>query len=147
MGKAFNIRDYRPADYRGVLALWQLTGLGGAHRGDNEKTIELSLTLGGKLLLVEEAATTAIVGTSWMTFDGRRLHLHHFGIKPELQHTGIGTDLAIESLAFAKEKKIQIKLEVHKDNFKAINLYQKLGFEYLGDYDVYIIRDVENMKF
>lgn len=146
MSKPYIIRDYRPSDYRGVLGLWQLTGLGGAHRGDNEKTIDLSLSIGGKLLVVEDAATTIIVGTSWMTFDGRRIHLHHFGVKPELQHTGIGTDLAIASLKFAKEKKIQIKLEVHKDNQKAINLYKKLGFEYLGDYDVYIIRDVENVK-
>ena len=146
MGKPYIIRDYRSTDYRGVLALWQFTGLGGAHRGDNEKTINLSLSIGGKFLVAEEKATTNIVGTSWMTFDGRRFHLHHFGVKPELQHTGIGTDLAIASLAIAKEKKIQIKLEVHQDNVKAINLYKKLGFEYLGDYDVYIIRDVESIK-
>jgi len=146
MGKPYIIRDYRPSDYRGVLGLWQLTGLGGAHRGDNEKAIDLSIGIGGKFLVVEEAATSNIVGTSWMTFDGRRIHLHHFGIKPDHQKTGIGTELAIASLVFAKEKKVQIKLEVHKDNHKAINLYKKLGFEYLGDYDVYIIRDVENLK-
>lgn len=146
MAKPYNIREYCPNDYRGVLTLWQQTGLGGAHRGDNEKTIALSIALGGKFFVVEDTATDTIVGTSWMTFDGRRLHLHHFGIQPQLQQTGIGTDLAIESLAFAKEKKIQVKLEVHKDNLKAINLYRKLGFEYLGDYDVYIIRDVEGLK-
>lgn len=146
MGKPYIIRDYRPSDYRGVLGLWQLTGLGGAHRGDNEKTIDLSISIGGKFLVVEEAATSNIVGTSWMTFDGRRIHLHHFGVIPGHQKSGIGTELAIASLAFAKEKKVQIKLEVHQDNHKAINLYKKLGFEYLGDYNVYIIRDVENMK-
>jgi ribosomal protein S18 acetylase RimI-like enzyme len=37
---------------------------------------------------------------------------------------------------------MHIKLEVHKDNVKALGLYKKAGFGYLGDYHVYIIRDI-----
>ncbi len=145
MDTRFTIRDYRPTDYRGVLTLWQATGLGGAHRGDNDRVIANTLELGGKLLVIEDTESQEIVGTSWMTFDGRRINLHHFGVKPHLQHTGLGKKLAKASLAFAKHLGYQIKLEVHQDNTNAIALYTKLGFTYLGDYDVYIIRDYEGL--
>lgn len=147
MDTRFTIRDYRPSDYRGVLTLWQATGLGGAHRGDNDRVIANTLELGGKLLVIEDTESQEIVGTSWMTFDGRRIGLHHFGILPRLQHTGLGKKLAQASLAFAKYKGYQIKLEVHRDNTNAIALYTKLGFTYLGDYDVYIIRNYDGLEF
>ena len=38
----------------------------------------------------------------------------------------------------------QVKLEVHSINLKAINLYKKLGFKHLGEYNVYITRDISN---
>ncbi len=39
-----------------------------------------------------------------------------------------------------------VKLEVHRSNKRAIELYKKAGFSYLGDYDVYIIRDATTVK-
>jgi ribosomal protein S18 acetylase RimI-like enzyme len=137
------IRDYRAADYPAITDLWLKTGLGGAHRGDNQKIIEKSIKMGGKLL-VAESDDGRILATSWMTFDGRRIHLHHFGVMPSFQKRGIGRKLAIESINFAKKKGFQMKLEVHKTNNEAIQLYSKLGFSYLGDYLVYIIRHYEN---
>jgi len=83
-----------------------------------------------------------IIGSSWLTSDGRRLYLHHFGIIPEYQGRGLSKLLLEESLAFAKEIDQQIKLEVHQNNNIAKNLYTKAGFKYLGDYEVYIIRDI-----
>ena len=47
-------------------------------------------------------------------------------------------------MRFIREKGFQVKLEVHVTNLKAINLYKKYGFEYLGDYKVYIIRDIND---
>lgn len=134
------IRDFKSADFEGLMEVWLLTNLGNAKRGDNLEIIEQSIEMGGKMLVVE--SSSKIIGTSWMTFDGRRIHLHHFGIHPDYQHKGLGLLLAKESLKFVKKKGYQVKLEVHKDNQKAINLYKKLGFNYLGDYDVYIIRDI-----
>lgn len=133
------IRDYKPSDYPAIEDLWNQTGLGGAQRGDNQQTIELSLKIGGKLLVVVNK-NRVLVATSWMTFDGRRLHLHHFGVLPSFQRQGIGKLLALQSIAFAREKNIQIKLEVHRSNEAAIQLYKSLGFSFLGDYLVYIIR-------
>jgi [ribosomal protein S18]-alanine N-acetyltransferase len=140
--KGIAIRDYCPEDYSDILTLWSLTGIDGAQRGDNQEIIEHSIKLGGKLI-VAELSKKQIVGTSWITFDGRRLHLHHFGVHPEYQRKGIGTLLTRETLSFAKAKGFQIKLEVHQTNLPAIALYKKHGFTYLGDYDVYIIRDVK----
>jgi len=135
------IRDFHSTDFDGLMEVWQLTGLGSAQRGDNLGIIEQSINMGGKMLMVENL-NGKIIGTSWMTFDGRRIHLHHFGVHPDYQRKGIGLMLANESLKFVKEKGYQVKLEVHKNNQAAIELYKKLGFTYLGDYDVYIIRDL-----
>jgi [ribosomal protein S18]-alanine N-acetyltransferase len=133
------LRDYRPDDFAAIMDLWADTGLGGAQRGDDQLIIEQSIAMGGKLL-VAESDDGALLGTSWMTFDGRRIHLHHLGVLPSYQRRGIGRLLSIASIDFAREKGIQIKLEVHRSNTAAIALYKNLGFKYLGDYDVYIIR-------
>lgn len=143
----YTIRDYKNDDYRKLNELWIETGLGGAQRGDNAKIIEQSINLGGKLLVLENNDSTEIIGSSWMTFDGRRIHLHHIGVKPTYQNRGFGKMLTQESLKFAKEKGFQIKLEVHQSNVKAIEIYKKLGFTFLGDYDVYIVRDLNSLSF
>jgi len=87
-----------------------------------------------------------ITGTSWITFDGRRLHLHHFGITPAHQGRKLSALLLKESLRTVKEKGYQVKLEVHRTNETAVRIYKKAGFEYLGDYDVYIIRDIQSIE-
>lgn len=140
-----HIRDYKPEDYEQVQKVWAESGVGGAHRGDNKEIIEDSLRLGGKLLVLEDTKSKELLGTSWMTFDGRRIHLHHIGVLPEHQNRGYGTRLTQKSLEFAKEKGYQIKLEVKDDNLKAIEIYKNLGFKRLGDYDIYIVRDLDQI--
>ncbi len=137
------IRDYKPEDYPAITDLWLKTGLGGAHRGDNKQIIEKSIKMGGKLLIAE-GEDKRLLATSWMTFDGRRIHLHHFGVLPAFQGRGIGRKLTMESIKFAKNKGFQIKLEVHKTNTEAIKLYTQLGFSYLDDYLVYIVRSYDD---
>ncbi|MGM0612996.1 MAG: GNAT family N-acetyltransferase [Bacteroidota bacterium] len=134
------IRDYQKGDYEGLIKVWETTGVGSKKRGDNEQVIVQSIDMGGKMLIMEQDNT--IIGTSWMTFDGRRLHLHHIAVLPKYQNLGYGKLLTKKSILFAKEKGYQIKLEVHKKNIKAIKLYEQLGFKYLGDYDIYIIRNL-----
>lgn len=141
----FLIRGYREGDFDSIARFWESSGMGSPERGDTRKVVEDTIKLGGNLLVLEEKGTERICGTSWMTFDGRRILLHHFGILPEFQGTGLSKILLNESLQFVKSKGVQVKLEVHSNNFKAINLYKKFGFRHLGDYTVYIIRDVENL--
>lgn len=140
-----SIRDYRKGDFDQIAAVWEITEIGGHQRGDTEKTVEESLHLGGRMLVMESRITGRICGTSWMTFDGRRTHLHHFGILPVYQGKGLAKLLLKESLRHISEKGYQVKLEVQTSNFKAINLYRKAGFEHLGDYQVFIIRNVANL--
>jgi ribosomal-protein-alanine N-acetyltransferase len=141
----FIIREYREGDFDGIVRFWELTEMGSPERGDNREIIENTIRIGGSLLVLEEKGSGKISGTSWMTFDGRRILLHHFGILPEFQGYGLSKILLKESLQFIKSKGYQVKLEVHSTNYKAINLYKKFGFRHLGEYNVYIIRDISNL--
>jgi ribosomal protein S18 acetylase RimI-like enzyme len=129
-----------------MILLWENLGLGGAQRGDNEKIIRQTIDLGGQLLVMVDSNNNTIIGTSWLTVDGRRTYIHHFGIHADYQGNGLANNLLDASLKMAKSFGMQIKLEVHKDNAKALNLYSKAGFAYLGDYNVYIIRDISCIK-
>ena len=141
------IREYHKGDFNAIMDLWIATGLSRPERGDDEATVERSIEIGGRMLVMcAESPAQEIIGTSWMTFDGRRLHLHHFGIDPSFQRRGLARELLRESLRFVKEKGYQVKLEVHRSNAVAVELYRKAGFEYLGDYDVYIIRDIQSIE-
>jgi ribosomal protein S18 acetylase RimI-like enzyme len=142
MQPEFFIREYTVDDYPEMISLWESLGLGGAHRGDDEIIIQRTIEMGGKLLLMFDKDTDLLIGTSWLTVDGRRTYLHHFGIHADYQGRKMADYLLEASLKFAKSTGLQIKLEVHKNNEKALGLYQKAGFTYLGDYHVYIIRDI-----
>jgi [ribosomal protein S18]-alanine N-acetyltransferase len=139
------IREYCPPDFDEINQLWQDIGLGGSFRGDDEKTIEATLKAGGKLFVLQNLSSGEIIGTSWLTTDQRRIYLHHFGIKTAFQGKGLAWLLMEKSMDFARSACMQIKLEVHKDNQKAIQLYEKWGFKYLGKYFVYIVRDYKSM--
>lgn len=130
------IRDYKPDDFPMVAELWKETGIFAGERGDTPEMILQCNRHGGKFLVLEDPGEAGIAGTSWMTFDGRRLYLHHFAIAPRLQGKGFGRRLAIESLRFAREKGFPVKLEVHRDNLPALNLYRSLGFESFGDFEI-----------
>jgi len=139
------IRDYKKEDYHQIVSLWEMTDLGNPVRGDDEGTIKRTIKAGGKLIVMELRSSYQIIGTSWMTYDGRRIMLHHFGILPDYQGKGLSNILLKESLRWVKEKGVQVKLEVHSSNQRAINLYQKFGFNRLGEYNVYIIRDISKL--
>ena len=136
------IRDYHPEDYPVIESLWKKTGIYTVERCDSAELILRCNEAGGKFLVLEESSTGQVMGTSWMTWDGRRLYLHHFAIDPRLQGKGFGRRLALESLAFARKMNCPVKLEVHQKNIPAVNLYRSLGFEVFQDYDIYMILDL-----
>ncbi len=142
----FFIRDYWAADYPHVADIWERAGISTPERGDTAEVIENTLRRNGRLLVMVDKASDTVVGTSWLTNDGRRLTMHHFAIDPKFQGAGLSKPLLRESLKIAKEIGLQIKLEVHRDNMRAIHFYEKAGFKRLGDYDVYIIRDLNEIK-
>ncbi len=135
------IRDYRQSDFPQVEVLWKETCIYTEERGETDTIIQRCNSHGGKFLVMEDPATSLIVGTSWLTFDGRRVLLHHFAIKPSSQGKGLGQSLALESLKFARELDCPMKLEVHQDNQPAISLYKSLGFLAFEDYNIFMILD------
>lgn len=139
------IRDYRTSDYPEIAKLWLAADMDNPVRGDNQETIDRTLKLGGKFLILESVSTRQIIGTSWMTYDGRRIMIHHFGILPEFQGKGYAKILLKESLKFCKKVGVQVKLEVHSQNINAVSLYTKFGFKQLPGYNIYIIRDISKL--
>lgn len=133
------IRDFQGGDYPGLMDLWAKLGLSRPERGDDLKVIEETLRLGGKLLVAE--SENKIIGSAWITNNGRRLYLHHMGVARDLQRQGIGQMLMDFVNDFAAEKKLQIKLEVHQENQNAQKLYRSNGFTLLEGYDVLIRRN------
>ena len=142
MGKHYVIRDYKKSDYASLINLWNRTGLNTPGRGDNETVINRTLSMEAKLFILVKN-NGILVGSTWITTDGRRLYMHHFGILPEYHGLGLGKMLLKRTLQYAKAKGMQIKLEVHRDNEIAKKMYLKAGFKYLGDYQIYIIRDTQ----
>ncbi|GAB4322033.1 MAG: hypothetical protein Kow00127_14590 [Bacteroidales bacterium] len=134
------IRDFTEQDYPELMQLWESTGLGNPARGDDLTVITRTLSMGGKMLVMINPDDGRLIGSSWITNDGRRLYLHHFGILPPYQHKGLARKLLDASLEFAGQTGLQIKLEVHQTNTRAVELYKRAGFKDLGDYRVYIIR-------
>ena len=135
------IRDYREIDFASLLEMWKDTRLAQPERRDDAASIKRCNDLGGRLLVMEEAGSGRIIGSSWMTWDGRRIYLHHFGIHPDWQNQGHGTKLAVASLNWISSMGRQVKIEVHRENWAAIRLYKKLGFFAFEDYDIYMIRE------
>lgn len=140
MSTNIKIRDYRKDDYNDVIELWQLTGMAGDERKDDASVIERTIRNGGKLLILEKTGT--LIGTSWLTHDNRRTFLHHFGIHPKFQGKGYANALMDASMEYIEELGMQVKLEVHKENFKALNLYRKYKFIDFDKYELMMKRDI-----
>jgi ribosomal protein S18 acetylase RimI-like enzyme len=138
----FRVRDYGPGDFPQVEAVWREAGMAAPKRGDSAEVVDRTLRHeGARLFVLEDGETGRLAGTSWMTCDGRRIHLHHFAVAGEWRGRGLAKILLEASLRHVRAEGIQVKLEVHKANGPAVGLYRKAGFETIGDYEVYIIRD------
>ena len=135
------LREYRPDDFPQVEQLWKETGVFRPERGDNSETILRCNGQGGTFLILEDETTQRIIGTSWLSWDGRRIHMQYFAVSPSMQGRGYGRLLAEESMAFARSKKAPVKLEVHRNNIQAIRLYKSMGFKILEGYEVYLVHD------
>lgn len=136
----FTIIEYNPAMFDQVNEFWNETNLGGSYRGDSATIVSNTLKAGGHLpILINN--DNEVIGTAWLTNDKRRTYIHHFGIKKEYRKRGLATFLLQFCMELANDDGYQVKLEVHKDNAIAVNLYQNFGFKYLGDYEVMIKRE------
>lgn len=86
----------------------------------------------------------------WNTFDSGTIC--QIGVHPDIQHSGLGSELMTEVIKDAKAKKVRtLTLEVRESNTKAINFYKKNGFKIShckeqyytnGDNAIYMILEV-----
>jgi ribosomal-protein-alanine N-acetyltransferase len=125
--------------YSEITRLWEITGVTNPARGDTLEVVRQTLAGGGKIILVREDGKA--VGTVWLTSDFRRLYIHHMAVHPDWQNRGYGKLLMQDAQKIASELKLQVKLEVHKDNKVAFELYKKYGFTTLEGYLSMIKRD------
>ena len=143
MKNEIKIREYKSSDYKEVKNLWDLTGMGGNERGDNNDVILSTIEAGAKFIVLVK--NEIIIGTAWLTHDYRRTYLHHFGIHPDFQGQGLANKLMDKCMVLLKEIGYQVKLEVHIENIKAINLYKKYGFSDFPGYELMMNRTI-NIK-
>lgn len=146
MDGELEFRSFRTEDFESLQRLWEITEVGGAHRGDDLPVIERTLILGGQFFIAEHAVSGQVVGTCWLTYDGRRLYLHHLAIHPSYQRRGLGRYLTEKAIRHAQEMNVQIKLEVPSDNPRAIGLYRSCGFHPVDNYEILIRRDTQNLN-
>lgn len=139
------VRNYLDDDFSSLMDLWETTEMSNKQDDDNQDVITETLDYGGTLLILEDD-DKGVIGSSWITSDQRQLYMHHFCILPEFQKKGLSHMLMEKSMQFVIETGMQIKLEVGKENSKAKSIFKKYGFHFTGDYDVYIIRNPNDIK-
>lgn len=136
--------NFDRAIYLNLVEIWMETGIWKSERGDDYAVIKNTIDVGGKIFYVTEEHK--IMGGCWLTTDKRRLYLHHFAIAKDFQNRGYGKLLLQRVLDYAQSINLSIKLEVHSQNYQAISLYKKYGFDLLSDYQVYIIRSFNHLE-
>lgn len=57
---------------------------------------------------------------------------------PNYQNKGIGSTILLELLEIAATSNKSVQLSVHRDNSRAIKLYERLGFRYVAESEIYI---------
>lgn len=69
-----------------------------------------------------------------ITFSMDECHILNICVDHPYQHQGYGRQLLTQVLTYAKSKKLNlVYLEVRQSNTRAIQLYQKMGFELIGE--------------
>lgn len=135
------LRDFEEEDFGSLSELWTETGIGNPARGDTLESVRRTLALGGRLFVL--AAGDRIAGSAWISDDGRRLYLHHMAVLPELQGRGLGKRLMEAAVSVARQRGMQMKLEVSEANPGAMALYRNYGFQTLEGYRTMIRRSTE----
>lgn len=121
------IRDYAPADFAAVAALWERCGL---VRPWNDPADDVALCLkSGHGAVLVGAAGDAIAATVMVGHDGHRGWVYYLAVDPERGRTGLGRRM----MAAAEQWLIQrglpkLHLMVRAENDAVAAFYRKLGY-------------------
>jgi ribosomal protein S18 acetylase RimI-like enzyme len=126
------IRDYAPADFAAVAALWERCGLTRPWN-DPAHDIALGLESGHAAVLVGEMAIAeghkAIVATVMVGHDGHRGWVYYLAVDPERGRKGLGRRMmaAAEQWLIARGLP-KLHLMVRAENDAVAAFYRKLGY-------------------
>ena len=98
----------------------------------SRKSIIESFSHGTKFVLCKERGkTVGYMGISCVLDEG---YVTNIAVLPEYRRKGVASALIEYCFALASEKKLSfVSLEVRKSNLAAIKLYEKFGFEIIGE--------------
>jgi ribosomal protein S18 acetylase RimI-like enzyme len=116
-----------------ALALWTRAGIQ-ITLSDRITELERVLEHNPETCLAAVDGDGKIVGAVLGTFDGRRAHIWHLAVTPELQGNGIGRALLAELERLWMEMGVvKVSFSSEVDNRSAIAFYEHLGYAYRHD--------------
>jgi ribosomal protein S18 acetylase RimI-like enzyme len=123
----FAIRDYTPADFESVRALWQRCGLVRPWN-DPADDIALCLSSGHGAVLVGETDNT-LIATVMVGHDGHRGWVYYLAVDPDQGRRGLGRRMmqAAEEWLIARGLP-KLHLMVRAENDRVAAFYRRLGY-------------------
>ena len=116
-------------DYDEVVSVWMQSGLRKT-LGDTRDQIWMKIRRGPELFLVAEDNDGKIIGTLLGGWDGRRGWIHHLGVIPSHQRSGVATKLVKEVERRMKRKGVvKVNALVYESNGRSLKFFEKMGYE------------------
>ena len=127
---AVKIRDFRPADYEAVIALWRSVKLPLKPEGrDSRENIERQVGQPTVIFLVAVTGAGRLVGTVLATHDGRKGWINRLAVDPAYRRQGLASRLVTEAERWFTE---EIGLEVYAALIEGLNAASLALFDALG---------------
>src|SRR5262245_63534533 len=138
--KTLFIREGRPEDAEGLLALWRQAGTTPSLT-DTAEDLRRALGSISAVVLVAEVRGQ-LAGSVIGTFDGWRGHLYRLAVHPDHRHRGIARTLVGEvERRLAQRGARRLIAMVERDHPDAVGFWQAVGY----DADARIVRFVHNL--
>ena len=124
----FVIRQFVPNDTNRVIFIWEQCNL---VRNWNNPKFEIQRKLNfQKELFFVGLLNDEIIATAMFGYGGHRGWLNYFAVLPNFQKRGFGKQLmTFGEMALIEKGCPKLNLQIRKDNTKAINFYQKVGYK------------------
>jgi ribosomal protein S18 acetylase RimI-like enzyme len=126
------IREFRPADYDRVMALWAEGGLPLKPQGRDslENIVRQTGLANVRFLVAEEGEGGRVVGTVLATHDGRKGWINRLAVDAALRKRGLGARLVREAEQWLESQGLDIlACLIEDDNAVSMAVFGKLGYK------------------